>query len=118
MLSVVYTEMGVQCPWCPTGNLSLLYTNTPARDEQQSAAYRESQAVLFCRARRLMAAEFGELTQTPLQKVWIPRTSKRLQQRRGCELGICSTKMWVLSPKEDRDLFIKHQASGIGLLMK
>ncbi|KAL8164279.1 UNVERIFIED_CONTAM: hypothetical protein K2H54_048485 [Gekko kuhli] len=28
-----------------------------------------------------MAAEFGELTQTPLQKVWIPRASKRLQRR-------------------------------------
>ncbi|KAH0628868.1 hypothetical protein JD844_010469 [Phrynosoma platyrhinos] len=31
----------------------------------------------------MSAGEFGELTQTPLQKVWIPRTSKRLQQRRG-----------------------------------
>ncbi|XP_007422259.1 6-phosphofructo-2-kinase/fructose-2,6-bisphosphatase 1 isoform X4 [Python bivittatus] len=30
-----------------------------------------------------MSGEFGELTQTPLQKVWIPRTSRRLQQRRG-----------------------------------
>ncbi|CAI5796079.1 6-phosphofructo-2-kinase/fructose-2,6-bisphosphatase fructose-2,6-bisphosphatase 1 isoform X1 [Podarcis lilfordi] len=30
-----------------------------------------------------MSGAFGELTQTPLQKVWIPRTSKRLQQRRG-----------------------------------
>ncbi|KAJ6655307.1 hypothetical protein lerEdw1_005499 [Lerista edwardsae] len=30
-----------------------------------------------------MSGEFGELTQTPLQKVWIPRTSKRLLQRRG-----------------------------------
>ncbi|XP_060619281.2 6-phosphofructo-2-kinase/fructose-2,6-bisphosphatase 1 isoform X1 [Anolis sagrei] len=31
----------------------------------------------------MSAGEFGELTQTPLQKVWIPRMSKRLQQRRG-----------------------------------
>ncbi|XP_015670431.1 6-phosphofructo-2-kinase/fructose-2,6-bisphosphatase 1 isoform X3 [Protobothrops mucrosquamatus] len=30
-----------------------------------------------------MSGEFGELTQTPLQKVWIPRTGRRLQQRRG-----------------------------------
>uniref|UniRef100_A0A0K8S315 6-phosphofructo-2-kinase/fructose-2, 6-biphosphatase 1 n=1 Tax=Crotalus horridus TaxID=35024 RepID=A0A0K8S315_CROHD len=30
-----------------------------------------------------MSGELGELTQTPLQKVWIPRTSRRLQQRRG-----------------------------------
>ncbi|XP_075774590.1 6-phosphofructo-2-kinase/fructose-2,6-bisphosphatase 1 isoform X4 [Pelodiscus sinensis] len=30
-----------------------------------------------------MAAEAVELTQTPLQKVWIPRTSNRLHQRRG-----------------------------------
>ncbi|EMP26340.1 6-phosphofructo-2-kinase/fructose-2,6-biphosphatase 1 [Chelonia mydas] len=30
-----------------------------------------------------MSAEVGELTQTPLQKVWIPRASNRLHQRRG-----------------------------------
>uniref|UniRef100_A0A8C8SXL9 6-phosphofructo-2-kinase/fructose-2,6-biphosphatase 1 n=1 Tax=Pelusios castaneus TaxID=367368 RepID=A0A8C8SXL9_9SAUR len=30
-----------------------------------------------------MSAEMGELTQTPLQKVWIPRASNRLHQRRG-----------------------------------
>ncbi|XP_016083345.2 6-phosphofructo-2-kinase/fructose-2,6-bisphosphatase 1 isoform X3 [Ornithorhynchus anatinus] len=30
-----------------------------------------------------MSRELGELTQTPLQKIWIPHTSNRLQQRRG-----------------------------------
>ncbi|XP_065279169.1 6-phosphofructo-2-kinase/fructose-2,6-bisphosphatase 1 isoform X6 [Emys orbicularis] len=33
-------------------------------------------------------SEVGELTQTPLQKVWIPHASNRLHQRRGCEWGM------------------------------
>ncbi|XP_038603893.1 6-phosphofructo-2-kinase/fructose-2,6-bisphosphatase 1 [Tachyglossus aculeatus] len=33
-----------------------------------------------------MSRELGELTQTPLQKIWIPHTSNRLPQRRGSSI--------------------------------
>lgn len=40
-----------------------------------------------------MSQEMGELTQTRLQKIWIPHSSSRLQRRRGCKWGL---HLWVV----------------------